>query len=191
MAKNLSPKLSSKKAAPLISSDPKQAKPPKRKRISQNLAKTFERALQISPEAVKEYQPTEADLGILESMLSGAVNQVEIVNFTGLSPEVVKGVLRDNFACAWLSFNLHTLIRTRLGLVDAAVMNRALHGDISAAKLLYQRYNEMIERHVHLTQRMDFDPTHLSDEELQQLLRNKQNANAIDVEFKAEDTDHN
>lgn len=143
-----------------------------------------QRSLDVAPDDLRAFQPCELDLEIAEAMLAGCILQQDIADHCRVHPSTVSKRLRDPVLCAWLSETVHRQIQHRLGLVDAAIFNRACGGDVRAADLLYKRFDQMTHRsvHVHLNTSIDFDPTTLSDDELDAHLRAY--GSAKDVEFR-------
>lgn len=163
----------SKELTPL----PKPSKKRKRRRkrrprgrtLSPALTRVAERALSADERDIRTFAPTEMHLAIAEAMLGGAVLFDEIAKSVGVSPACISGHLRDPLVCAWISKNVHSQVRHRLGMVDAAMLRRAIGGDVRAADLLYRRYREMVSRSEHVHRRIDFDPSQLSDADLEKI----------------------
>lgn len=139
---------------------------PKRATYKVALARISERALVATEEAVRAFQPTELDLAITESMLRGKIYFKDIAEDLEMAPATISNQLKDVVACAWISQMVHSNIRHRLGFIDASMNGRALAGDVNAAKLMYKRYDQIVDRSVVQVQKLDFDPTQLSDDEL-------------------------
>lgn len=166
----------------------RKRKLPSKRRISPALSRIAERSLIATPEEVRTYQPTELDLKIAEAMLSGLVLFQEIAAEVGVSPPTVSTRLKDPVACAWISRAVHQSIQHRLGLVDAAMMQRAVTGNVQAARLLYDRFHQMVHRSEAVVHNVNhFDPSQLSDKELQQLVDAQAAKTAREVEFNADE----
>lgn len=121
-----------------------------RKRTSVALFKLAERALTVSPRDVDVYAPREFDLRVAEAMLAGAITFDAIAQVLEVDTQTVSRHLRDPLVCAWVSRVVHTHVQHRLGLVDAAMLSRAMAGDARAARLLYDRYGQMVNRSVNV-----------------------------------------
>lgn len=105
-----------------------------------------ERTLYVTPDDIRMYNPPEEVIQIAEAMVGGAIQFTEIAERLGWEVAKVRKALESPVAVAWACQESHKAISTRLGLVDAAVFRRALAGDVRAAKLLYERYGEMVQR---------------------------------------------
>lgn len=141
----------------------------KPRRMSPTLARFSSRALEVSPEDVQTYTPDEQDTAIAEAMLMGEVSIRAIAHYADISESVVRRILSDPLRCAWVSHTVHSQIQHRLGIVDAAMLQRAVNGDTRAADLLYRRYGQMVNRQMHLHASMDFSK--LSDKDLDAMVK--------------------
>jgi hypothetical protein len=121
-----------------------------RKKISAALMQIATKALVVSPRDVDVYAPRELDLRIAEAMLAGAITYKAIGEILEESPPAIARYMRDPLVCAWISRTVHGHVQHRLGMVDAAMLNRAMAGSTSAAKLLYERYGQMVQRSVNI-----------------------------------------
>jgi DNA invertase Pin-like site-specific DNA recombinase len=126
-----------------------EAKPPK-KTLSRALSQIAKRALEVDPREVDLYNPRELDVQVAEAFLAGYVTYRGIAKMLDCPECAVKRVLKDPVMCAWVSRTVHRNIQHRLGLVDAAVLQRAMCGDTRAADLLYKRYGQMANVNVNL-----------------------------------------
>lgn len=139
------------------------------RRISPALSRLAQRGLAVQEEEIRTYAPSELDLLITESMLAGCLTFQEIADDLKIAPQTVSGRLKDPVTCAFISRRVHQLISFRLGLIDAAMMRRALAGDVRAAEVMYKRYGKDVKYNVNLNlggQQLD----HLSDKALDALL---------------------
>ena len=159
--------------------DAKQPPRGRPKKSTRTLTKIAERALSATPDQMRTYIPVELDFAIAEAMLAGGHTFQAIAEIIpGTSATTVSAAMRDAVRCAWISHAVHQLAQQRIGLVDAAMMQRAIAGDTKAAQLVYKRMDMLTDRktvahiHGHVS---DFDPTKLSDEDLDRVL---------DAEFK-------
>ena len=115
---------------------PTRAKKPKRpamKRLSPALGRIAQRSLEVDPSDVDRYAPLEIDLKIAEAMLMGEITFAGIADHLELSAGTVSHRLSDPLTCAWVSRVVHRSIQNRLGMVDAAMLNKAVNGDTRAA----------------------------------------------------------
>jgi hypothetical protein len=108
---------------------------------------------------------------VAEALLEGAVTYKEIAEHVGCSPQTVGSAMREPVACAWAFKQVHRAISQRLGAIDAAMLKRALTGDVNAAKLLYSRYGQMVERHQSVNVTLAYDPRKLNNDELDTLIK--------------------
>lgn len=160
-----------------------------RKNISTALMSLAQRALTVTPRDIDVYVPRELDLKIAEAMLAGAITFKAIGEVLDLDPQAIGKYLRDPLVCAWISRTVHGHVHERLGMVDAAMLNAALSGKVAAAKLLYERYGEMVQRslNVHVNGSKGLDFRKFEDADLDALIRDaNKNAGIIDIE-RAED----
>jgi hypothetical protein len=105
-----------------------------------------ERTLFVTPDDIRVYRPNEDVQALAGAMVSGAIMYQEMADRLGWPLTKVRKAFEDPVAIAWACQESHKAISTRLGQVDAAVFRRALAGDVRAAKLLYERYGEMVQR---------------------------------------------
>ncbi|MCI0354835.1 MAG: hypothetical protein L0099_07340 [Acidobacteria bacterium] len=143
----------------------------RQRRLAPVLARIAERSTQADPAEVRAYQPRELDVAVAEAMLAGAITQQELAAMVGCSPATVSHALRDPVVCGWVSMQVHKAIGMRLGLVDAAMLRRALGGDTRAADILYKRYGQMVERSLHAHVTVPYDLTKMNDAELETLAK--------------------
>ncbi len=144
------------------------------RRVSQALTKIAQRSLDVNEDDVRTYIPTELDLQIAESMVAGALSFKEVAEAIKVDATTVSRAMKDPLRCAWLSHQLHRIVAKRIGLVDAALMRQALSGDVRAIKLYYDRFAEIIHRSIILTGKLDFDPSKLSDADLDAVIHSEQ-----------------
>jgi len=143
--------------------------------LSPALTRIAQRALTCTAEDIRVYAPSELDLQIAEAMLGGAFTFKDVASTIGVAPATVSNALKDPVTCGFISKQVHEMIHLRLGTIDAAMFNRACGGDVRAAQLVFKRYGEMIdlrETHV-ITSNTGFDPSKMSDEDLNAILASK------------------
>lgn len=97
-------------------------------------------ALAVTDQEVLAYLPSEDDVQVGEALVSGASTVVGIQGYCGLSKERIKAVMNNAVAMAWISRRVEALFTSRVAVVDAAVYLRAAGGDVTAAKLFYERF---------------------------------------------------
>ena len=141
------------------------------------LTKIATRALSATPEQIRMYIPQELDYSIAESMLAGAHTFQTIADaIPGTPIKRVSDAMRDSVRCAWISHAVHQMALQRVGMIDAAMMSRAVAGDVKAANLMYKRLDMMttksatIHVHGHVN---DFQPDKLSDADLDRVITAK------------------
>lgn len=155
---------------------PERGRRPGAHTLSPSLARVATRALAVDPEELRSYQPSELDVYIAEALLTGSTTYKEIAaDITAacgetVSAPVVGRRLRDPLACAWACRAVHNAIHHRLGMIDAAMVRRAMAGDVRAADLIYKRYGKMASINISVNaQAGEIDLTKLSDEQLSRL----------------------
>lgn len=111
--------------------------------VSQSLVKAWRDALAVTPQDVAAFIPTERELTVAESLLDGQLNMTAIVAASDLTEAQVREVFRNPVAMAWISRQIDQLCQHRLGLVDASMFTRAINGDVTAAKLVYERAGKL------------------------------------------------
>lgn len=134
----------------LPTNEPVNEKKPRKQQLSRALAQIAKRGLEVDPREVERYVPRELDIQIAEAFLAGYVTYRGIAQMVGCSEGHVKTVLKSPIMCAWISQTVHRNIQHRLGLVDAAMLQRAMCGDVRAADLLYKRYGKMANVNLNL-----------------------------------------
>lgn len=107
------------------------------------LTKAWKDALSVTPHDVAGFIPTERELSVAEALLDGQLTPSAIQAATDLTLAEVKSVFGDPVAMAWISRQIDQLCQHRLGLVDAAMFARAVAGDVTAAKLVYERVGKI------------------------------------------------
>jgi len=160
---------------------------PRPRRVSSALSRIATRALEASPDDIRTYAPTELDLRIAEAMLGGAMLMKDIAEEIGVGPATVSKTLKNPTAAAWISNQVHKMISTRLGHVDAAMMSRALSGNVQAAKLLYERFGEIVHRSQHnvVHTQAEFNPADLTNEQLEAIAGGR----VIDADYSLKEED--
>ena len=156
------------------SQDGKPVPTTRKRKSTATLNKIAERALNATPDQVRTYIPVELDWSIAEAMMAGGHSFQAIAEIIpGTSATTVSAAMRDAVRCAWISHAVHQMAIQRIGLIDAAMLQRAVAGDTKAAQLMYKRLDLMTDKkmvaHVH-GHVSDFDPTRLSDEDLDRVL---------------------
>ena len=123
---------------------------PAKRRLTPIISRIAERGLAVSEDQIRAYAPSELEVRIAEAMLAGAATFKEIADDCKSHEATVSARMRDSVACAWVARHIHQQISHRLGLIDAAMMRRALAGDTRAAELLYKRYGKDVHYNVNL-----------------------------------------
>lgn len=136
------------------------------RRVSALLRRIEERRLRVGEEELRAYRPTERVVEIAEAMVGGALQGQEIAKVLDVHPSQVSRALADPVAAAWISKTLQELVSQRIGQVDAAMFTRAVAGDTRAAKLFFDRYAPMVQKHQHVIAHGEIDFSQLSDEDL-------------------------
>lgn len=156
----------------------KGRRPTDKRQLSVALQRIASRGLQATEDDLRAYQPTELAVFIAEAMLSGCVTFKAMAKFITdasdhkIDPQTVSRCLREPITCAWISRQVHQAIGHRLGLVDVAMLERAMAGNVAAAKLLYQRYDQITNNGSNANVQINmFDPTKLTNEQLERLTR--------------------
>lgn len=142
----------------------------RKQQLSPSLARISQRSLLASEEQIRSFIPREIDLAIAEAYLSGCITFKEVAESIGVCASTVSDVLKDPVVCAWVSRHIHASAANRLGMVDAAMLKRALSGDVRAADLFYRRYGEMVHRSFAVNVSAAYDVTKLSDKDLDAIL---------------------
>lgn len=160
---------------PPVTPSPPGTRPSNHRQLSPTLSRICQRALTTTPDQVRLYQPTEFAVACAEAMLAGEMTFKGIAEHltgayeTAISARAVGELFRDPVVCAWISEQINGAISSRLGMIDAAMLNRALTGNVNAAKLLYERYGKLQKRAISLNVDLPFDPSQLSAEQLRKL----------------------
>lgn len=148
--------------------------PRARRLVSPWVQKAWERALEVSDIDVAKFIPSKAVIDVGEALLAGQLSVEMIANFSGHTPLVVRHVMVNPVAMAWISRQIHQLFRHRAGIVDAALYQRAVAGDVNAIKLFYFRMGQLAdEKTVHHTYSGGVRLDTLNDEDLRKLIKDK------------------
>lgn len=156
---------------------------PRKPRISPALSRLAKRALHVDDDEIRCYVPTELDLQMAEAMLTGATTFTAVAEQMGCDPSTVSRAMKDPVRCGWISMQLQRIVSKRIGLVDAALLSRALGGDVRAIKLFYERHGELVHRSHITTTRLDFDPAQLTDDDLDVIIASERARHAKPAEF--------
>lgn len=148
--------------------------PSTRRRVSPVVLRGWEAALEVSDQDLARFIPTKAAIDIGEALLAGQLTVEEIARCSGHTPLAVRQVLTNPTAMAWISRQIHNLFKHRAGVVDAALYQRAVAGDVNAIKLFYYRMGQLTnEQTVHHTYSGGVRLDHLGDEDLRRLIKDK------------------
>lgn len=143
-------------------------------RLSGTLAKAQARAIDVSEEELKAYVPDEKDIEMAQAVLGGALNGQTLARALGISAPAVSARLKDPVRCAWLSRELSSQIKNSIGLIQASLLERALNGNVSAARLLLERYDDIgksqVNKHLHLHGSLG-DISNLTDADLERVVQ--------------------
>jgi hypothetical protein len=147
--------------------------------------------LEVDPREVDRFVPRELEVQIAEAFLAGYVTYRGIAKMLDCSESHVKSVLKNPTMCAWISQTVHRNIQHRLGLVDAAMLQRAMCGDVRAADLLYKRYGKMANVNLNLNANVSgTDFSKMNDEDLAAMVKaaqkEDQRTRTIDVDLAEE-----
>jgi hypothetical protein len=125
---------------------------------------------------------------VAECFLSGAVTFRDVAAMLDVDQRTISAVLRDPLPCAWIARMIREHVKQRMGLVDAAVLGRALGGSVEAAKLVYQRFDGLApDGAVNINiGGSGIDYAKLSDEDLDRLVVHR-SKRIIDVKAAEED----
>ena len=189
---NMASLLNTEKSTPLPDAleqrEPVPEKKQKKQQLSRALAQIAKRALEVDPSEVDRFMPRELDVQIAESFLAGYVTYTGIAKMVGCPDSSVRTALKNPITCAWISRTVHRNISHRLGLVDAAMLQRAMCGDVRAADLLYKRYGQIANLNLTLHSRMgNTDFSKMTDEDLDAIVlaarKEDERKRIIDVEI--------
>ncbi|MEE8386740.1 MAG: phBC6A51 family helix-turn-helix protein [Dehalococcoidia bacterium] len=164
-------------------------RPAKKRKMSSALTKLAQRSLDVDDDEIRTYEPTEMDLQMAEAMIGGCRTFTEIAEQIGMDPSGVSRAMKDPVRCGWLSSQLQRIVAKRIGLVDSALMGKALSGDVRAIKLYYERFGELVHRSHITTSRLDFDVTKLSDGDLDTIIAGEAAKVATDADFEVKPPD--
>lgn len=162
----------------------------KRRRLSPILARVAQRAMVATKSDIETYQATEDDVRIAEAMVAGHVTVKDITQFIHdadpgyvIANTTVGKILRDPITCAWINQQVHKAIGQRLGQVDASMMNQAVGGNVPAARLLYDRYGEIMQRTLNMNVNASVDDLQgMTTEQIEELVRADANTLHLDME---------
>ncbi len=129
-------------------------------------------ALEVSERDIDTFIPTSMDMGVAEALLAGCFTSVDIAAFLQTTPSRVWGTLKNPVAAAWVSRQLQSHVKHRLGMVLSSMFARAVGGDVGAAKLLLDRFGQ-IQSLSHVIHHKGLDVTKLSDADLDMVINGK------------------
>jgi DNA-binding transcriptional regulator LsrR (DeoR family) len=139
------------------------------------LKKVAERSIVATDQEIREYIPTELCVQIAESMLSGQLTQEAIAKQIGVQPATVGRAMRNPIFCGWVSTTIHRNVRHRIGMVDAALTNRALGGDVRAMELFYKRFGKLVQR-AEVIHSQGYDYAKMTDADLEAMAKTDLNS---------------
>jgi hypothetical protein len=152
-----------------------------RTRVAPAITRIAQRAFLVTDDDVRTYAPSELDLEIAGTLLSGTVAFKDIAEALGRSPAAISARLKNNVCCAWLSKHVGEQIQHRLGLIDSAMMMRALGGDVRAAEVMYRRLGQDKRYNVNVNVgTMNYED--MSDDALNALMKTVLQRTATDVQ---------
>jgi len=149
--------------------------------LSPALARVSARALTVDPAELRKFQPTEMDVYLAEAMLIGAISFKELAEKISeacgerIHPATVSKHMRNPLTCAWVCQQVHRSIGHRLGMIDAAMVRRAIGGDTRAADLIYKRYGKMASVNINIAAQVGpgIDYEQLTMEQLEKIARHE------------------
>lgn len=147
--------------------------------------------LSVDPDELSHYQPTKLDVAITARMLEGLTSMHALSEELGIHVNKLRRYLLDPVRAAWISQKLGAFVANRLSVVSAAMYNQAVNGNVQAARLLFEKYGQMINR-TEVVHHRGMDLSKLSNDELDLMLKDKMRATeVIDVTpgQRAEDRD--
>lgn len=161
--------------------------------LSPALTRVANRALTVDPAELRAFRPTELDMYLAEAMLTGAVSFKELAENISeacgepLTPATVSKRMRDPLTCAWVCQQVHRSIGHRLGMIDAAMVRRAIAGDTRAADLMYKRYGKMASVNINIAANVGpgIDYDQLTMEQLEKIARHE--GKILDIQKKEEE----
>ena len=136
-------------------------------------------ALEVTPEKVRTYEPTILDVGIVQALLQGCTTTAKIAEFTDRKDATVLDALTDAVRAAWCFQQVSLLAGTRVGLVTASLLRKAVAGDTKAIELFLKLYGKLADLHV--VAHTDADFSHFTDDDLKAHIR-AEAAQVLDLE---------
>ena len=156
-------------------SDKTALAPAPRPSLSPAVVEAWKRAQNVTEQDVSAYVPQMADISVGEALLAGRLSLDDIVAYSGENRAVVQQTLATPVAMAWISRQIYGHFIHRAALVDAALIQRALSGDVSAIRLFYERSGKLVDtKHVQHTVQGGLNLTALTLEDLAKLVEDKQ-----------------
>lgn len=116
-----------------------------RKRNPGAMAKLASAALLVTKDDLRLYEPDELDIAIAQGFLAGHISVPEISEFCSRAECTVRKRLQNPTSFAWIAQQVSSLIHTRIGQVDAALLRKAVQGHVEAIKLFYQRFGKLAD----------------------------------------------
>lgn len=137
---------------------------------SRHVRQSFMAAAHVTPLDVAQYLPSGIEAEIGEGLLAGQCSIESLVTWTGQPREVIKAILANPVACAWISKAIYAHFQHRACMVDAALYRRAIAGDVQAIKLFYDRM-KLAGAVTNIKHTHSIDLTALSDDDLKRLIK--------------------
>jgi hypothetical protein len=124
----------------------------------------------VEPKQLDAYVPNALDIQIAEAILNGAISFVDIGAQLEAKPATISKYMEDPVVVGWIGREIQQHIEKRLFLVSASMFQRAIAGDVSAAKLILERFGQLVHRSESIVHK-GMDLQRLSDEELDRALQ--------------------
>ena len=144
---------------------------PKRLNVTSSLVEAWRRAAYVTPQEIAAYVPTELDFHLGEALVGGHLTLTELANACGVPPTTIREALASPVRMAYLSGVVQAHFQHRLAMVDAALFQRAMAGDIRAIQLFLERHGKL-SKHIQVNHHYSggVDLKTVSDEELRKLI---------------------
>ena len=138
----------------------------------------------LSKRAIEEYSPPAELQTIAEVMISGETNPQAIAHAAGIGTRRYNTLMADPLNLAWVAGRVEGAIQNLVGLADAAIMRKAMEGDVKAYEAILKRYGLLVKKSVSASySHSTLDFSDKSNEDLETLVAQKlKETKLIDVE---------
>lgn len=162
------------RSVPVDLLDHRKGRAPSVERQRVESAKLLAEFLRLDDYSLQSYEPSPLAERILQSLLEEVAPAEIIAERLSVSKEKIMEVLRDPRELYWISAGCREYARHLFGMGDLAQVQQAIKGKTSAYRALLDRWGKAPEKKMVANVNVDAGVAHLSDEQLDRLIEEKQ-----------------